>query len=451
MNSDLDAPIAASIDQTAQLDARRNVFAFGTDIFSWNLGTFIVPVTTILAALAAKLTEDRALVGLVGLAWSAGWALPQLLGARLIHGKPRKLKYVIWSGVVGRQWFLVLALWLLFTGAVSKPLTFLLLLVCVAVFALADGVASVAWFDVLAKTITSRTRTRLFATVTFAATIVALLANGLVVRNIFESPLLPFPLNFGYVILIGWVFIFISFLGITAVREPADPPLSAATDSHIGFFSQLTIAIRTDLVFRKLLVARLLTAFEVMAAQFYIVFAQDRLKISDAVIGDFSTAYTVGSLIGVLALGSVADKFGSRRVIQGSSFFQFIAPAIAFGTAVLLSTVDTLQWLGLWAMIVVQGINGLVNHSMMLGFLNYTLDVAPTDKRPMYVGTLNLLYGLMGLTPPLGGLLIDVFSRSGSQTTGYAVLFGGVCLTVLVGLWVTSKLPKHGNAEFTPI
>lgn len=76
--------------RTPKRDSRRNLVAFFGDMGAFNIGMYFMPTTTILVGLASLLTDDKALIGIVGLAWKASWYLPQLLAARLLHGRPRK-------------------------------------------------------------------------------------------------------------------------------------------------------------------------------------------------------------------------------------------------------------------------------------------------------------------------------------------------------------------------
>jgi MFS family permease len=417
------------------VDLRRNIAAFFADIFNWNVGTYFIPISTVLTALAARLTEDKALIGMVGLAWSAGWALPQLIGARLIHGKPRKLPYVVRTGAVGRQFFLILGLWLVFTQARDPLTTVLLLIVCVLVFAVADGFATVAWFDLIAKSVSSKMRNRIFSVGNIIATVIGLLANTLIVRSIFASPNITFPNNYATVILIGWGFIFVSWISVNFVREPISQEHEKDAAETPSFIHGLMHAFQTDKIFRQVLIARTLTALEYMAASFYIVFATEQLRLSDSSIGDFNIAYNVGSLSGSVLLAWIAERFGSRGVIRIASVFQLLAPLITLAVAFMGFSLQ----IGLWLMLIVSAINGIVNHSVALGFLNYTLDIATEKNRGMYVGAVNVLYGIMALTPPIGGLLINTF--------GYSVMLLLVSVLVLIGAIYALQLPKVTHQE----
>jgi hypothetical protein len=54
--------------------------------------------------------------------------------------------------------------------------------------------------------------------------------------------------------------------------------------------------------------------------------------------------------------------------------------------------------------------------SIMLGYYNYLLEIAPDGMRPSYVGLGNTVVGVLTLAPTIGGWLLEA--------TSYTVLFG---------------------------
>ena len=67
----------------------------------------------------------------------------------------------------------------------------------------------------------------------------------------------------------------------------------------------------------------------------------------------------------------------------------------------------------------------LSNSAMMLGFTNYTLEMAPAALRPGYLGLSNTLMGIMALVPALGGWLLEA--------TSYPMLFAVAAFLTLGG------------------
>lgn len=73
-----------------------------------------------LVGLASQLTEDKTLIGVVGMTWSVTWFLPQLVAAHLVRGKRWQKPYLIIPSLIGRNGLLLMALWLLITQAQAR-------------------------------------------------------------------------------------------------------------------------------------------------------------------------------------------------------------------------------------------------------------------------------------------------------------------------------------------
>jgi len=72
--------------------------------------------------------------------------------------------------------------------------------------------------------------------------------------------------------------------------------------------------------------------------------------------------------------------------------------------------------------------------SIMLGFINYVLEISPAGQRPTYMGLTNTMTGLLIAVPMLGGLLL--------QATSYPVLFALAAAGTLGGALIALGLPN---------
>ena len=226
-----------------------------------------------------------------------------------------------------------------------------------------------------------------------------------------------------------------------------EKPLTEAALQHAnetGFFTNLKIAVRGDPVFRRLLLARLLTGVEAMAASFYIVFIKDGLKLDDSAIGTFTQVLIIGAMAGLLLFGWLNERFGARRVIQASSTFQFIGPLLSLTIALLPFLLSQYPAIAFGIMVVVMALRGAVEHSLVLGFVGYVMDYAPERNRAMYVGIINTVGGIVSLMPILGGILLEGLLPVGASLA-YSVVFGIAALLVGLGLILAYRLPKVAN------
>lgn len=425
-------------------DSRRNFLVFTGDIIGFNIGIYFIPTITVLVGLASKLTDDKALIGAVGMMWSVSWFLPQLFAARIVRGKRRQKPYLIIPSMIGRQTFILFAAWLFFTQAQQPILTVWLLILAILVFNICDALAGVAWFDMLSRALTPRMRGRSMAIGQLIAAIGGI-GVGLLVERILAPDGLPFPLNYAVIFTCAWTAFTVSLIIVFFLRETPITEEAARQSQQSGFLADLRHILATDGLFRRTLLARMLTAIEVMAAPFYVVFSREQLNLPDSSIGVFSLAYIVGSIAGIVLFGWQHDRFGTRRVLQTSSTMQFAAPALCLALA-LMPFVSAQTPVVAYAMtLLAVGMNGAISHSLVLGYLGYVMDNAAERYRATYVGVFNTVSGVASLAPVLGGALIDALAGALPGALPYAVVFGIVVVIVGAGLLLAFRLPAAAS------
>jgi MFS family permease len=424
-----------------EYNSRRNFLAFATDILSFMTGLSFIPATIVLVGMAQRLTSDKALLGVIAMTGSVMWFLPQIVAARLVHGKRRQKPYLIISSLIGRQTYLLMALWLLFTRAEQPLLTVLLLIVCIGIFHACDSLAGVAWFDMMSRALSPRMRGRSIAIGSFVG-LAAGLGSAFIVERILSPGGLSFPTSYAVIFICAWVCFMVSWVAVVCIKETpmSEDARSQLAESH--FVADLLGVLRHDGTIRLLMLARVLTGMETMAAAFYVVFIRERLGLPDASLGVFAFASVAGGLIGLAVFGLMGDRFGSLRVIRVSVAVQVLGPLLALAVAAVPAIPAGSPDVALALLVVVIAINGAIGQAGMLGFQVYPLDAAPERHRAMYIGVLNSVGGVVSLTPALGGLLIDWLSASSSSVTAYVLLFAIATACVAAGLLVSFKLPK---------
>jgi len=426
------------------INSPRNFAAYAGDMMAFMVGLNFIPTSTVLVALASQLTDNSILIGIVGMIGGAAWFLPQLFAARIVHGKRRKKPYLIASAAIGRQAYLLIAIWLFVTGAVQPILTVFILIASIAVFHISDALAGVAWFDMLSRALTPRMRSRAIAAGEFAGSLLGIGA-GIIVARILAPNGLPFPINYAVIITCAWLCFDISFLFLLILQENPMDEAERSLSTESQFRGHLADALRSDKTFRKLIVARLLTGLDAMVVPFYIVFITDLLQLPAVSVGVFTIAYTVGSILGIILFGGLADRFGSLRVIQASVVMQFLGPLLALLVAAIPAISTEAPGFAMGLFIIIMGLNGALSHSMLLGFVGYALDTSPERHRAMYVGVINTVGGIVSLTPVLAGVIIESLSKSAPLQAAYAVVFGIATVCVGAGMILSFRLPRPAH------
>src|SRR6185436_17325945 len=387
---------------------RRNWLSFFLDYVLFGLGITFPSTSTTLPAFAATLTDNKILIGAVSSVWLGGWLLPQVLVANFLSNKPRKYPILIRAAVIGRPIFPLFTLWVLFGGTRLPTLTMFLFLFTLAYFMMADAVAGLAWFDLMRKSLAPETRGRMIG-IGQAVIGVASIGLGVWIRYLLGEHGPAYPLNYAVIFGSASLFFWLSFIACAFIVEPPEAVVELRPSLR-DYLHQLLNVWRENPAFSRVMLVRLLTGLGSLAASFYVVYGIEVQHLPASSVGLFAAANTVGVAIAGIVLGLVADRWGSQRVVQITNWLAFSVPALALviSTGVFGSA---LPWIypGLYVLM------GIFEGSIMLGYFNFILEIAPAGQRPIYIGLANTLTGLLIVVPVLGGLIL-------SQTS-YLVLF----------------------------
>ncbi len=408
---------------------RYNFLLLLTDYVFFGVAYAFLNPNTVLPAFARTLTDLEPLIGLVPTVMAAGWLLPQLGAAAWFGKAPRKKPYLLRAIYAGRPIYFLLAL-LTWAGLPRyRGLMLGAFLASLLYFNVLDGIASVAWFDLLAATIPPKHRGRLVGMSQFLGGVISIGVGGLV-GEILSSPSLPYPNNYALLFLASGLALIPSTLALTLLREPERPESAAPPQEMQGkrsdFLRQLREVWREDRNFRRLVFTRWLVGLFGLAMPFYILHATEVVGLPQAVTGWFVSAQMVGGIVASVGLGWMSTRIGPRPVIWVGALNAFLSPLIA-----LLVHLYPAGW-ALYVYPLVYFCFGITNNTWMLGAFNYLLEIAPEESRPLFVGLYNTLGGLLIPVSLVGGAIL--------RATSYPFLFLLTALGVALGLWMSLGL-----------
>jgi len=393
-------------------DYRRNQVCLMVDFIAFGIAMAFISASTVLPSFVNQLTDSALLVGLISTLMSGSWLLPQLIAANYLSDKPRKKPYVLLPAVLGRPVWWLLTVMLLLVGDRAMALVLVGFFVSLVVFMGTDGLAALAWFDIFSKSIPPARRGRVVGTAQIISGIAGI-GVGWVVSVILSADELPFPYNYALLFFLSGVCLLISLVAMSFLRERVQNP---PPDSRIeeNFFRRLWDVVRTDRQFRRVTVVRLLFGLGGMATPFYMIYGIDVLELPPETIGLATSVQVLGGILAGVILGYIQERSGSRLVILCSTALGLGVPLLA-----LLTQVLSLQGAALPVVTTVYAsvfvTIGLVNSSIMLGFLNFVMELAPPGENPTYMGLSNAFTGILLLVPMVGGWLLEM--------TSYTVLF----------------------------
>src|SRR5262249_16757911 len=155
-----------------------------------------------------------------------------------------------------------------------------------ALFAMGDGLLTIAWADLLGSTLPKRARSMLFMLAQFSVAIVVLGSRELV-RRLLAPDGPPFPTNFAYLFATAGMIFVIAGICLTNIKDERIRVRHQPGPTLRELLPFLVTLLRTDKAFRTFARTRVLFDLATMAIPFYIVFGENVLKLNSAnVVGD---------------------------------------------------------------------------------------------------------------------------------------------------------------------
>ena len=163
----------------------------------------------------------------------------------------------------------------------------------------------------------------------------------------------------------------------------------------------------------------------VLGLPFYIIFAKKFLFIPTSIAGLFLSVQMVGYLSSNILWGRLSNNKSNRLVLFLSAICSAIPPFL------LLLNILTKIPISVYGAIFF--FLGATMSGMDMGYTNYLLEIAPEEKRPIYVGFLNTIVGPTIFLSAVGGLFIQVFSFAFLYSLVFLISIGSIFLSLSLG------------------
>jgi len=416
------SPLPPDDDLVSERETRRSFVLGVVNGALFSLGSVFIDPSTVLALFVAAITGSDAFVGLIAAVASLGAMVPQIIMASRAAGVGRKMAYYNLSFAIRA---VALFGMILGVGLASGSGAFLvgLVIVTFGVYSFGGGLAYIPFMEVVGDTLRPNQRSSFFGYRSFFGGILAI-AGGYMVKIILSSQGIAFPRNYLVLFIIGSFFAFVAMLSFSFVREP----VARHAPRQVPFRETVRNAraiLSEDATYRRYLFVRCVLALAGVSGPFYVLYAVKELGLGEAAVGVLIMSMTAGGVVSNLAWGRIGDTKGTRVVILAGAILLASAPLAALLSAQLGARAAAVMTFLLL---------GLANAGVYIGVTNYLLDHCEPPSRPVYMGLSNVIVGLFGATPVIGGLV--------SQALGYEVLFLASLASASVAAVAAFALPE---------
>jgi Major Facilitator Superfamily len=289
------------------------------------------------------------------------------------------------------------------------------------VFSLASGAGSVAFGDVMGKTVVTRRRGRLLGLRAASGGVVTILVGGAmtatlgpdVARETFVGLLLA---SAALWVLGAWLF--------ALIREPAGA--TAGARSPMAEARAGAVLLRQVAGFRRFLLARGLLAVTEVAVPFYVLAAREA-GVDASGLGAFLVASGVAAIVSNPVWGRVTDHASDRAVMTVAGGIGALAAMLA-AALLLAGSASELAY----ATVVFIAV--AAQEGVRLGRKAYIVTAAPPRERPLYVALANTIIGVVMIGLALLGLVAEV--------AGVSAAVGAVLGLSLLGVAATRWTPE---------
>lgn len=408
-----------------------NAAFYLADMVLFTLAMGFLDSSTVLPDFVGQATDSKVLVGVTGILFAVGWRLPQLALAPAVNHAKSKRAWMFWTCLPGRLVFFVVAAIIAAIGTRSPGLMLLVFFVAYTLFAMSDGITSLAWVELIGNAVSERARGLMFGISQVIAGV-----SILVIQQLLRELLGPhgpgYPINFAVVFAIagGLLALTLPFVANLYERPTETKPRAIEATDYLPYLAKI---VRNDHGFRQFLIMRFfLEVAYYMVVPFYIGFETQAFGIPAAqAVGDSLVAVTLGNIGGSLLAGWLSHRFTSRTAIRLQSAAILIGPTLA-----LLSPL-----IGPGALLISFAMIGLSGALSTPGLFNWLISYPPLEERPLYFGVANTLGATALLAPVIGGVLL--------QATSYNALFGLTVGIALIAAFTALQLnaPRQPGTE----
>ena len=389
LNDEEDARTCKAIDDQACRETPKNYFLILISNMLTSLGDTLSNPKTVLTWVMSYVNAPVMLISFIVPIRESGSMLPQLFIAHYIRKRPvRKMVWVLGSLLQ----FLAIAgigfVALSFEGSLAGWL----IIACLIAFSLSRGLCSIAFKDVLGKTIPKTKRGKLKGYTSSVSGALVLAAGLFILYKSKDDVGIEF---YSYLIFFAaslWLIAALIYANIKEYPGETDGGKNGLKEAR----ERLGL-LKEDKHFRNFVITRSLLLCSALTAPYYVLLAQRYVGKEAYLLGLFIIANGVASIISAPVWGKMADK-SSKKVMTYSATLTAGLGLLIVAIIQFIPAWRDQNWLYPVAFFVL----GIAHQGVRLGRKTYIVDMAQGNRRTDYVAVSNTLIGFILLIT--GGL-----------------------------------------------
>ncbi|MBI4720141.1 MAG: MFS transporter [Chitinivibrionia bacterium] len=428
-----------------------------------NFGMAFIDPYAVLPVFILRLGGSELVIGLTSAISGGGWYLPQVFISRLAESRRYLINlYRATAALRIAGWFGV-ALSVCLLDPARRGLYLAAFVAFYLVANLGAGLAAVPFLEIVGKTIPVTNRGAFFGTRRFIGGVLGVFA-GILIGVILDtqSPMTwmgdrvfstaervasglgflgySFPINYGFLFIIGGTLISIAMIAFCFVGEPPSEHVRKPEKLFDHLLSGFRI-LRDDQNYRLFYAVRICWQFTAMAFPFYSSYAVMNLHFPEGAVGMFVSLWVGSGVFSNYVWGRLMDGRGNKVVLQSTALLSMIPPSIVLFLDVSGGGAPGLSTPVFVAMASTFFINGFIHSGRVISNMTYLLEAAPIEKRILYTGFMNSFTFPFMLSPALGGLILHFSTIS--------ALFSLALLFALLNLILSFRLrePRTANTD----
>ena len=397
---------------------KRNLIVFALNQILMRLGWMFKAESVVIPAFIEVYTSSGTIRGLLPLILRIGQSLPQFLVAQRVARMPTKRGFFVFTAFsFAIPWFILSAA-LSLTRWSANVVVAVFLVLCTLHW-LAVGCHHLANGTLQGKLISPEKRGRLLA---YSNVIGCTLSIGVAFYLLPRWLAADTP---RYALLFGATAISFGVAASVSFWFKELPSQPEGTAPFFKFLGEALLSLRYDSDFRRFAIVILLFYSIWPLFPHYTVFGQRTLGLAPSGFVTLIIAQNAANAMGAGIMGNIADRSGNRFVLRILILISAFMPLLAVGISRMPSGAQFY-----WIIFALMGCTPVSARIVT----NYTLEIAPQEKHPQYLGVMSLFQAIPLFVSPLIGMLIEEFA--------FEPVFIGGGVLVLLGFALTFRLAE---------